>query len=115
MYSASAVPICRWFERQAVCRAFSRAWAKTGNKMAASIAIIAITTSNSIKVKPTCRRMGEPPSPRVRHDLAHQAVPRTPGGFLFVCQNVERGAEGRGTGGQRRRGRAKGAEARRLF
>src|SRR6185503_14853477 len=37
--------------RQAVLRAASRAWAKTGKRMAASIAIIAITTSSSISVK----------------------------------------------------------------
>jgi hypothetical protein len=39
------------FDMQDVCRAFSLAWAKTGNKMAASIAIIAMTTSSSINVK----------------------------------------------------------------
>src|SRR5687767_4307337 len=39
-------------ERQAVCRAFDRAWAKTGKRMAARMAIIAITTSSSIRVKP---------------------------------------------------------------
>jgi hypothetical protein len=36
---------------QVVWRAFSRAWANTGKRIAASIAIIAITTSNSIRVK----------------------------------------------------------------
>src|SRR5690242_15920003 len=48
------VAICRMLEMQAVCRAFSRAWAKTGKRIAARIAIIAMTTSNSIKVKPRC-------------------------------------------------------------
>jgi len=43
------------FDRHEACRAFSRALAKTGNKIAARIAIIAITTSNSMRVKP--RRM----------------------------------------------------------
>src|SRR5438105_4376647 len=38
--------------RQEVFRACSRAWAKTGKRIAARIAMIAITTSNSIKVKP---------------------------------------------------------------
>jgi hypothetical protein len=46
------VPSCFMFDRQAICRAFSRALAKTGKRIAASIAIIAITTSNSISVKP---------------------------------------------------------------
>src|SRR5690348_1914271 len=38
--------------RQEVWRAFSLAWAKTGKRIAARIAIMAITTSNSIRVKP---------------------------------------------------------------
>src|SRR5579859_5313992 len=33
-------------------RALLRAWAKTGNRMAARIAMMAITTSSSISVKP---------------------------------------------------------------
>src|SRR6266567_2322018 len=41
---------------QLAWRAFSRAWAKTGNRIAASMAIIAITTSSSIRVKPMTRR-----------------------------------------------------------
>ena len=44
-YISSARPICRMFDAHIVCRAFSRAWANTGNRRAASIAIIAITTS----------------------------------------------------------------------
>src|ERR1051326_7688013 len=39
-------------EVQAVWRAFSRAWAKTGNRIAARIAIMAMTTSSSISVNP---------------------------------------------------------------
>src|SRR5687768_9352007 len=39
-------------ERQLVMRAFSRACANTGKRMAASMAMIAITTSSSIRVKP---------------------------------------------------------------
>src|SRR5438309_1887574 len=42
--------------RQVAWRAFSRAWAKTGNKMAARIAMIAITTRSSISVKPRRRQ-----------------------------------------------------------
>src|SRR6266705_1636704 len=44
-------PSCLKFERQVVARAFSRAWAKTGNRIAARMAIIAITTRSSIRVK----------------------------------------------------------------
>src|SRR5712692_6608728 len=47
------------FERQLACRAFSRAWAKTGNRIAARIAIIAITTRSSMRVNARpdgCRR-----------------------------------------------------------
>src|SRR5438105_805016 len=39
------------YGRIALNRAFSRAWAKTGNRMAARMAIMAITTSSSISVK----------------------------------------------------------------
>src|SRR5439155_7633167 len=41
---------CLVFERQEVCRAFSRACANTGKRMAARIAMIAITTRSSISV-----------------------------------------------------------------
>src|SRR5262245_55624729 len=37
-------------ERHAELRAFSRAWAKTGNRTAARMAMMAITTSSSISV-----------------------------------------------------------------
>lgn len=40
------------FDKHVVDRAASLAFAKTGNKIAASIAIIAITTSSSIRVNP---------------------------------------------------------------
>ena len=48
-------PICFRLERQVACRAFSRACAKTGNRMAARIAMIAITTRSSISVKAALR------------------------------------------------------------
>jgi hypothetical protein len=48
---ANAVPTCRRLLMHAACRAFSLACAKTGNRIAAIIAIIAITTSSSINVK----------------------------------------------------------------
>src|SRR5437588_1847605 len=52
MYCISAIPTCRVFERHGVLRACARARAKTGNRIAARMAMIAITTSNSIRVKP---------------------------------------------------------------
>jgi hypothetical protein len=65
-------------ERQAVCRAFDLACAKTGKRIAARIAMIAITTNSSINVKPA-RRRGErirniePPGDKVTQK------PRQPG------------------------------------
>src|SRR5437868_2719012 len=47
---------CFILERQEVCRAFSRAWAKTGKRIAARMAMIAITTRSSISVNPASRR-----------------------------------------------------------
>src|SRR3712207_5867306 len=47
-----ATPSCFRLLVHEAARAFSRAWAKTGKRIAARIAIIAITTSNSIRVKP---------------------------------------------------------------
>src|SRR4051794_36798343 len=40
--------------RQEILRAFSLAWAKTGNRIAARMAIMAMTTSSSMRVKPRC-------------------------------------------------------------
>src|SRR5436190_5701011 len=48
----TARPRLLTLDRQVVWRAFSRACAKTGKRMAAKIAMIAITTSSSISVKP---------------------------------------------------------------
>src|SRR5579871_5958014 len=55
---ARAVPICFMLETQEMVRACSRALAKTGNRIAARIAMIAITTSSSISVKPDLREQG---------------------------------------------------------
>ena len=44
------VPICLRLFMQVVERAFSRAWFNAGSSMAASIAMIAITTRSSINV-----------------------------------------------------------------
>src|SRR5712692_5728123 len=55
VYIATAIPICLLLFRQVVWRALSRAWAKTGKRIAARMAMIAITTRSSINVKP-CRR-----------------------------------------------------------
>ena len=52
VYIWNAVPICRRFDAQEVCRAFSRTRAKTGNRIAARMAMIAITIISSIKVNP---------------------------------------------------------------
>ena len=51
MYIWWAKLICFWFEVQLICRDRSLAPANAGINMAAKIAIIAITTNNSIKVK----------------------------------------------------------------
>src|SRR5437763_1317998 len=45
------MPIWRVLEMQTVWRACSRAWAKTGKRMAARIAMMAMTTSSSMSVK----------------------------------------------------------------
>src|SRR5262245_45064839 len=50
-----AVPSCFRFETQVALRAFSRACANTGKRIAAKIAMIAITTSSSMRVKPERR------------------------------------------------------------
>jgi len=46
-----AKAICFTFDVHEIVRAFSRALLNAGNNIAANIAMIAITTSNSIKVK----------------------------------------------------------------
>src|SRR5713226_2785600 len=45
------MPICLRLLMQPACRDFSRALAKTGKRIAASIAMIAMTTRSSIRVK----------------------------------------------------------------
>src|SRR5215212_3684496 len=59
-----AVTSCFIFERQTERRACSRAWAKTGKRIAARIAMIAITTSNSMSVKPRRAGIGTLPERR---------------------------------------------------
>src|SRR5712691_7331483 len=54
MYIRKALLYCLKFEVQVDMRACSRARAKTGKRIAARMAIIAITTSSSISVKPRC-------------------------------------------------------------
>src|SRR5207244_4195401 len=82
VYIAIPSPNCLTLERQDAARAFSRACAKTGNRMAAKIAIIAITTRSSIRVN---ARTGNrfnisrfPPRPPFRHLL---------GSFLPGCES----------------------------
>src|SRR5713101_179560 len=52
------VPIWRILEMQTLIRAFSRAWAKTGKRIAARMEIMAITTRSSIRVKADFRIRG---------------------------------------------------------
>src|SRR5438552_1929780 len=87
-----AAPICLVLERQAAERAFSRAWAKTGNRIAARMAMIAITTRSSISVKPRREETGRiylPPWPACPADPVSVGFPvgacaggspRAPGG-----------------------------------
>jgi hypothetical protein len=56
LYIRTASPNCRALLLHEEVRAFSLAWAKTGKRIAARIAIIAMTTSNSIRVNPSFRR-----------------------------------------------------------
>src|SRR5438445_170871 len=67
-----AVPICLRLFRQADLRAASRALAKTGKRMAARMAMMAMTTSSSISVKPRFRT----------RDLLSGERGRLPKGFL---------------------------------
>src|SRR5262245_55448500 len=52
------MPICLRLLTHVAARAFSHAWAKTGKRIAARMAMIAITTSSSIRVNPCRRCMG---------------------------------------------------------
>src|SRR5262245_27511393 len=66
-------------ERQVAWRAFARAWAKTGKRIAAKIAIIAITTSNSINVKARVeRRISDIGLPSFEYDPSAILPIRTP-------------------------------------
>src|SRR5207237_9883521 len=69
-YMIIARPICLKFDWHVDERALSRAWAKTGNNIAARMAIIAITTSSSISVKPE--------RPGRRHRIATLLLPPSP-------------------------------------
>src|SRR5438270_117976 len=59
MYCSVASVICLLLLMHVVCLAFSRAWAKTEKRIAARMAIMAITTSSSMSVKPA-RRLRKP-------------------------------------------------------
>src|SRR5262245_17212461 len=54
-YKWVASPHCLRLFRQAIAWAFSLAFPNAGSSIAAKIAMMAITTSNSIRVKPTVR------------------------------------------------------------
>src|ERR1039457_1626866 len=61
LYMAVATPICLWLLRQLMALAFSLALLKAGKSIAARMAMMAITTNSSIRVKPAgpvARRMG---------------------------------------------------------
>src|ERR1035437_1177686 len=61
LYMAVAMPICLWLLRQLMALAFSLALLKAGKSIAARMAMMAITTNSSIRVKPAgpvARRMG---------------------------------------------------------
>src|SRR5436853_4874272 len=72
----SARPICFRLDWQLAWRDFSRAWAKTGKRMAARMAMIAMTTSSSISVNPP-RFTLIPPAPL--HRRGRRPTRRTPG------------------------------------
>src|SRR5713226_7864269 len=76
--------IWRMLERQAVIRARSRAWANTGNRIAARMAIMAITTSNSIRVKPVFRPL----------DIV-LPFPRVPARLISSCHESAKEAKAR--------------------
>src|SRR5437867_2335771 len=68
-------PICLKLERQVACRAFSRACAKTGKRIAARMAIMAITTSSPISVKPVRRLIGTSTAPEKEHGMTTGTFP----------------------------------------
>src|SRR5438552_8332112 len=89
-----ALPSCFRLLVQATWRAFSRAWAKTGKRMAARIAIIAITTRSSIRVKPPRRDLSDETIPVLLHVYAarfgRQAVLRDPAELKLAGAAVHR-------------------------
>ena len=78
MYIWSAWPICFRFDMQTVCVAFCFARASAGQSKPASIAMIAMTTRSSIRVKPRWRLPGGT-TPRIDKFIASKAArqPRT--------------------------------------
>src|SRR6266571_1352067 len=74
MYRDAARPICLALLKQVVARALSRAWAKTGKRIAARMAMIAMTTRSSIRVKPEILGRPCPFIDRLHHSL-WRAVP----------------------------------------
>src|SRR5690242_13711237 len=79
MYIWTPVLSCLTFEMQDVFLACSRAWAKTGKRMAARIAMMAMTTSSSIRVKAflrqrtlgPCMVVGSSSKRKIEHRMAH--------------------------------------------
>src|SRR5687767_15342117 len=84
MYIPRARPSCLILLKQEVCRALARAWAKTGKRMAARMAMIAITTSSSIRVKALRRISGSPCGSVIpREDKAARSVEPIQGPAAF--------------------------------
>src|SRR5207247_5476931 len=81
---------------QLAWRAFSRAWAKTGKRIAARMAMMAMTTSSSIRVKPDRRVRFMARSPEDDRGV----VARTPFRLMFR-RSVSRSSLARGCGSGR--------------
>src|SRR5688572_4694484 len=76
MYIPSALPSCFRLDWQVAARAFSRARAKTGERMAARVAMMAITTSSSMLVKALRAGAMRAPASRVLTGVAAARRPR---------------------------------------
>src|SRR6266446_3707238 len=81
-------------ERQALIRARSRAWAKTGKRMAASIAMIAITSRSSIRVNAgfRIRCIDDLPLAPSRRGKKQAPVRREEGDSFSACKSIDYGS-----------------------
>ena len=87
-----AVPICFWLLIHEALRPRSRADCNAGSSIAARMAIIAMTTSNSIKVKRACAGDKENFFSREKKFPLSPAPPfsfkKKRGGFAPVCRKI---------------------------